>query len=149
MSILNFDFSLRKENFMFAVISEDGLEFLSRNNSEAIAVINSHSNWILQYVNDLQDLESKLSKIWDKKTKPTVSNSFSDLTNKLDELGLNQELADKIRSNGEKLIGDVKSLGVKGMKTVGEGFVALGELLRKAADEPPEDHSENCCGLKH
>jgi hypothetical protein len=82
----------------------------------------------------------------------TVSSAFKGLVDQLDQLGVNQDLATKVMNNGEKLVGEAKSLGVKGMNVVGEGFVALGELLRKASTEEKQKAETNgtvnhsCCG---
>jgi hypothetical protein len=80
------------------------------------------------------------------------SRAFDKLVNKLDECGINKELAEKIKANGEKLVGEAKSLGIRGMRAVGSGFVALGDLLRKAGEKEEEEIKEragdhhDCCG---
>lgn len=57
----------------------------------------------------------------------------------LDKLNVEdaEELGKKIREQGEKAVAEVRSLGIKGMKVVGDGFINLGELLKKA-DQPDD-----------
>lgn len=121
---------------MFAVISNEGLEFLGNAHNEALDALETNPGSTLHSVANLEELELALTK---EKVKRELSDAFRGLTDKLDELGINEDLAKKVRENGKKLVGEVKSLGVRGMKAVGEGFVALGELLRKAGVEKEED----------
>lgn len=68
-----------------------------------------------------------------------LSTAVETVLSKLDGLGLSRENADELartlKEGGGKAAAQVRSLGVKGMRAVGEGFVALGELLRKAEPE--------------
>jgi hypothetical protein len=49
-----------------------------------------------------------------------------------------EELGQKLREQGEKAAAEVRSLGIKSMKVVGDGFINLGELLKKAdQDDAP------------
>jgi hypothetical protein len=58
-------------------------------------------------------------------------------------LGINQDLAEKVYQNSEKVIAEVRYIGVRGMKAVGEGFIALGDLLKKAGDEQEHEEENN------
>jgi len=64
---------------------------------------------------------------------------LADVLNKLDGLGLNAENVERftqqVQEQGEKAVAEVRSLGIRGMQVVGDGFVALGDLLKKAADK--------------
>ena len=64
-----------------------------------------------------------------------VSDTFKEVVSKLDELGVNDKLVDNVVTKATSLVGEVRSLGIKGMKTVGESFIAIGDLL-KNIDEP-------------
>ena len=70
-----------------------------------------------------------------------LSRAASRIFKILDESGTNAEtvITEKLKSRGERAIAQVRSLGVQGMKTVGEGFVALGDLLRKTGEKPEGD----------
>ena len=74
-------------------------------------------------------------------SKDQLSRAASRIFKILDESGTNDEtvITEKLKSRGEKAIAQVRSLGVQGMKTVGEGFVALGDLLRKTGEKPESE----------
>ena len=57
----------------------------------------------------------------------------------LDKLNVEdaEELGKKLREQGDKAVAEVRSLGIKGMRVVGDGFINLGELLKKA--DKPDD----------
>lgn len=124
---------------MYAVITEGRLSYLGECQDQALATFNAKPNSTLHSVEDHEELDVLLQK---QSTK--TSDVFDELIEKLDELGINEDFADKIRDNGVKLVGEVKSLGIKGMQAVGEGFVALGELLRKSSEETDSCDS-GCC----
>lgn len=75
-------------------------------------------------------------------TKDVVeSKSYQDLIGQLEEtFGMDSDLAKKIRASGERVVAEVQKQGAQGMKAVGEGFIALGDLLRKTAN--PEKDSK-------
>jgi hypothetical protein len=130
---------------MYAVITTEGrLAYLGECQDQALATFNSKEGASLHQVDSPEELNVLLGKsdvvgsVVDR-----TSETFNALVQKLDEIGLNKNLAAKVADNGHYLLGEARSLGVKGMKAVGEGFVALGELLRKASDE--EKHKD-CCG---
>lgn len=125
---------------MYAVITGGRLSYLGECQDEALDTFNSKPNSSLHLVESQEELDELLDTEVD--VAAIVSDSFTSLVGKLSELGVNQDLPSKLRDNSVKLMGEAKSLGVKGMKAVGEGFVALGELLRKASAETTED----CCG---
>lgn len=98
-------------------------------------------------VNTLEELVEVLNP----KPKPLIdelskasSDAFNKVVEELDKLGVNKELADKVRQDGEKLVAEVRSLGARGIKAVGEGFVALGDLLKKV--ESKKCDKTDCCG---
>jgi hypothetical protein len=77
---------------------------------------------------------------------PVLSEAAARLFDKLDELGLSAENTDnwarEFKKNGDKVVAEVKSLGIKSMKAVGEGFKALGDLLRNEAEGQEEMDDE-------
>lgn len=150
---------------MYAVFAHQSLVYLGNCRDEALLFVDSNAGASLHSVSDLVDL----SNLFDEQvlgyeledevefTAQTVGDQLSDaahvVVQKLDSLGINAEnaedLAKKLKDGGEKTLAEVRSLGIKGMKAVGEGFVALGELLRKAdAKKEAEecDKSGGCCG---
>jgi hypothetical protein len=132
---------------MYAVITEGRLSYLGECRDEALATFNSKPNSTLRSVENVDELNDLLD-IEEIDIEEELSEGFQVLVQKLDELGLNQNLVETVKSNGAKLVGEAKSLGIKSMKAVGEGFVALGELLRNATKDE-ECHEEDCCLHKH
>ena len=68
---------------------------------------------------------------------------MDELLRKLEALGITAENADKltkqVREHSDKAIAEVRSLGIRGMKAVGDGFIAFGDLLRKAAKDDDDE----------
>lgn len=58
------------------------------------------------------------------------SDALNDVVQKLNDMGVNEDLPNKLLDVGGKILADIKLVGSNGVKTVGEGFIALGELLR-------------------
>jgi hypothetical protein len=85
----------------------------------------------------------KVKGIGFKKNGKAIFNKPSIPIQNLDELGINQDLAEKVYQNSEKVIAEVRYIGVRGMKAVGEGFIALGDLLKKAGDEQEHEEENN------
>lgn len=132
---------------MYAVFSEGSLSFLGDSQTEALQVFNDNPGSSLHTVNTVEEVKDLLDSqrtsevaTFAKQVKEDASDAMRQLMEKLREVGVNEELATKIKTGGEKLFGEARSLGVRGLKAVGDGFVNLGELLRKASenDEPPE-----------
>lgn len=71
-----------------------------------------------------------------------LSQAAQKLLDNLKKAGFTSEnierLARGFEEEGSKLTAEVKSLGIKGMRTVGDKFVALGELLRQTPDDEGE-----------
>lgn len=139
---------------MYAVITAEGrLAYLGECQDQALATFNSKEGVSLHQVDSPEELNALLDK--DDAVRAVVDDTtetFKALVDKLDELGLNKDLASKVSENSTYLLGEAKSLGVKGMKAVGEGFVALGELLRKASAEEKKEEEcghSTCCNHHH
>lgn len=130
---------------MYAVLNDEGLVFLGDCREEAHLVLESCPTHTLHVVQTLEDLRDVLTT---NNAKALFTDAFETLTDRLDELGLNQEFVERVKENGAKLVGEAKSLGVRGLKAVGEGFVSLGELLRNTGVEeaPKACEKPGCCG---
>lgn len=121
---------------MYVVINEGVVVYIGQSLDESVAQIKG-AKCSLHKVNNFDELQLVIgngAKV-EFEQKNVFSATFEKLMEKLNELGVNQDLAAKVLNNGEKLVGEAKSLGTRGMKAVGEGFVALGDLLRKAGIE--------------
>lgn len=116
---------------MFAVVHEGRLLYAGHSQSEALICCEANFGSKVVPYNSI----SELDKILESSKTPDLGQMFSDafetLVQKLDDIGLNQDLANAVSDNTTKLVGELKTIGCKGMATVGEGFIALGELLRK------------------
>lgn len=156
---------------MYAVFAHQSLVYLGTCRDEALSFVDGVEAASLHSVTDLDELadlfedlvledefededdlllgaQAAVQSVGDQ-----LSNAAHVVVQKLDDLGINAEngevLAKKLKEGGEKTLVEVRSLGIKGMKAVGEGFVALGELLRKAdAKKEAEecDKPGGCCG---
>lgn len=91
---------------------------------------NDSSDVEVREVYTLEDLAS----YFEEEEEDPVADSLDRLLQRLEELDVD-EIADRLIEKGEKAVAEVRSLGVRGMEAVGRGFVALGELLNKAAEE--------------
>lgn len=66
---------------------------------------------------------------------------LADVLKKLEELvdpANAEKFAAQIQEQTGKVVAEVKSMGIAGMKAVGDGFVALGDLIRKAGETKEE-----------
>jgi hypothetical protein len=140
---------------MYAVVTEGAVVYLGPCPGLAKQVAEDYSDELLGEVAtvvevvNLDELAAAMNppetdKVADLVEKGVVL--LDSLVEKLDKLGVNKDLADKVRTNSEKVVAEVKTLGVNGMKAVGEGFVALGDLLRKA--EGKGCGKPDCCQNK-
>ncbi len=118
---------------MFLVTVNGGILYLGDSQKDAIAIKQVNENSHLYSVNGYDEVEAMLQKNTSE-VDPAISDVFSDtfneLVDQLDKVGINQDLSNRIVSKGQQLVGDARSLGIQGMKVVGDGFVALGDLLR-------------------
>lgn len=146
-------FEPKQGNIMFVVITNGVVSYAGPNQQEAINTLGSQPGSSMHTVENYSDIGKLLGTPTPPKSEPkretnflddavkmveftaAASETFRTAMNKLNELGVNEELVGKVVDNANSLVGEVRSLGVKGMKTVGESFIALGDLL-KNIDEP-------------
>jgi len=129
---------------MFAVIIDKAIVYLGPDNQKAVELFNSkkaEEEASLINVSTLDELAFALQEMQSR-------NEFSDAIDKvfqmLDEAGINEKTVEEVtavlKDKGDAAITEVKHLGIKGMAAVGEGFVAIGDLLKKASQpETPEE----------
>ena len=139
---------------MYAVLKSSEVLYLGDDSKIAVEKFQAHLSDTpapqLVQVKDMQemaDLVSRAAKAPDATTKPEAAvpqdDMFSDaakaLLDTLDDLGLNSENAGQfvndIKTNSEKAIAEVRSLGIEAMKAVGDGFIEFGNLINKTSEE--------------
>jgi hypothetical protein len=129
---------------MYAVIFERKPIYLGTEPGKAIDVFNSTAGSELHKIESLEQLSGLVEENPKNfQVQDQLSEAAQRLVQKLDELGINQDLAEKVYQNSEKVIAEVRYIGVRGMKAVGEGFIALGDLLKKAGDEQAHEEENN------
>ena len=127
---------------MYAVIFERKPIYLGTEPGKAIDVFNSKAGSELHKIESLEQLSGLVEENPKNfQVQDQLSEAAQRLVQKLDELGINQDLAEKVYQNSEKVIAEVRYIGVRGMKAVGEGFIALGDLLKKAGEE--QEHEDD------
>jgi antitoxin component HigA of HigAB toxin-antitoxin module len=127
---------------MYAVVFERTLLYLGEDQSLALETFRSNpksSIHNIESIDKLKDIGVIESPEADKFIEQEFSDAIQRILTKLEEFGLSSDLPEKIQANSEKVIAEVRHIGIKGMKTVGEGFVALGDLLNKIAKEENGD----------
>lgn len=134
---------------MYAVIADKAIHYLGTNNEEAVRVLGSKTGASMVNVATLTELASLFSAHVANVDSQPQESPFSKATERvleiLEDIGVNEHSVDEVvqilKQRGQSAATEVRSLGIKSMKTVGEGFVALGDLLRKQA-ESESDESE-------
>lgn len=94
--------------------------------------LSSNGRYTLHEVSSIQELSGLI------KSKPEEPNILDEVLQKLEKLAdpANAEkFATQISQETAKVMAEVKSMGIAGMMAVGDGFVALGDLIRKAGEE--------------
>ena len=118
---------------MYAVIFDKDLLYLGLDQIKALETFNSKDGSEIHQISSVEELSKLTNKVSDVDSQ--LSEAAHKLVKKLDEWGINQDLSKVVQENSDKVIAEVRYIGLRGMKTVGEGFVALGDLLRKAGEE--------------
>lgn len=91
-------------------------------------------------VNDLKELaqlfESHVT--LNAKSASPDPNPLDELLKRLDEMKVGETLetvGKKLMQDTDTAMSEIRSLGIKGMKAVGEGFIALGDLVKKVSED--------------
>lgn len=131
---------------MYAVLSEGSIAYLGDCRDAALAVLDTKDGAQLTTVTTLAGLKKAFEQHADQQDcDPEEGCSVSrldEVLQKLDDLdlgGTTEEVLEKVRNGGERLIGQVRSLGLRGMKGLGEGLAAVGDLLQQAGEDEDED----------
>lgn len=123
---------------MYAVIVNKNIVYLGSDKQRALGFYTEAAaiEKCFAEVNSLEELEVMLQPMVQAES---LSEAASRVLDALHDAGFNKEdlrdMTRRIKANGEKAVAEVRSLGIKGMKAVGEGFIALGDLLRKAGED--------------
>lgn len=98
------------------------------------------SNGLYRIV-EVLSLDDLIEHIMPPKTKSKEEDVLAEVLKKLEEL-VSPETAEKfavqIQEKTGKVVAEVRSMGINGMKAVGDGFIALGDLIRKAGETKEE-----------
>jgi len=152
--------NLTKEWSMLAVIEGNWLHYIGEDKAKALTIFESKPNSKMVNINSLMELQAELE-TEKADVSPcdhqSISETLRKVLDKLDENGFNtenvEELQRKLKTSGEKLTADVKSLGIRSMRVVGDGLTTLGDFLRQTSEEEESvkqmDEFENeggCCG---
>lgn len=138
---------------MFAVLKSDSNDVVSdrkycchlsedRESAEAFRAerlsLSSNGLYLIVEVSSLDDLAALVMPEGSQGPEVDV---LADVLKKLEELvdPVNAEkFAAQIQEQTGKVVAEVRSMGCSGMKAVGEGFIALGDLIRKAGENKQE-----------
>jgi hypothetical protein len=142
---------------MYAVFSNGSIVYLGNDRTDALQTLDSKDGATLSQVNTLASLSGAFTSYKSQATskeEPSEENPDPDdpledasaamekILEKLDAAGFNAENTEEfyqgLREKAVDAVAEVKGLGIKSMSVVGEGFIALGDLL-KAIESPPED----------
>ncbi len=147
---------------MYAVFSDGAIAYLGDDRTDALETLDSKDGATLNQVNTLASLSSDFAAY--KKTfvkaeedpQPKVnddpladvSSAMDRILERLDEAGFitenTEEVYNHLRDKAITAVSEVRNLSIKSMAVVGEGFIALGDLLKAADDvEPKEGASED------
>ncbi len=130
----------------YAVVENGALLHISEDAAPAVKIFESKPDSKMVRVMNLEELQIELDA--SVKVKPCAtdevevddefSNVLRQLLDKLDESGINaenaEELRKKIQSGGEQLVAEVRSLGIRSMRVVGDGLSTLGEFMRSISE---------------
>ena len=126
---------------MYAILADGGVQYLGGDRDKATEVLDSKDGGKQIVVASLDELADALRHHRGEDPpnfSETLSDAFSEVLGKLDELGINkgaaEEFSQRVQENTAQITDDVRALGIKGMAVVGKNFVALGDLLKKAAE---------------
>jgi hypothetical protein len=138
-----------KGDAMYAIFDKQAIRFLGSDIDRANEILKSKVGSTMANVGSLTELAT----LFDAHLTGHESDAQSDaqgfsqaaerVFQMLDDAGINQEKMEDVlaalKERGDKVVADVSSLGIKSMATVGDGFLALGDLLKKASEERDDE----------
>lgn len=100
--------------------------------------VSSNGIYTISEISSLEDLKNLIMPKIKEKEEVDV---LTDVLKKLEKLASPEnaeKFATQIQEQAGKVVAEVRSMGIAGMKAVGDGFVVLGDLIRKAGEEKEE-----------
>ena len=126
---------------MYVVVLGQKIVYLGDSEKDAVNLYSEISSNLdidanFGVVDNLNDLKNMIfpkkpvdeKSIDEKETKNLLDSLYKKLDSLIDE---NLESSKNLYENFGKVIAEVKPLGMKGMRAVGEGFIAIGDLLKE------------------
>lgn len=110
---------------LYAVFFNSKILYFGSNQQEAFEVFQNNKGSTLKQVDSIDQIKELKC--------DSFSKNFDEILEKLKKINFENSTIDEI-IDSEK-IAEVKYLGIKSMRTVGEGFVALGDLLNKTSGD--------------
>jgi len=134
-----------KGDAMYAVFDKQAIRFLGSDIDQANEILKSKVGSTMANVGSLAELAT----LFDTHLTGTesdaqgLSQAAERVFKMLDDRGINQEKMEDVlaalRERGDKVVSEVSSLGIKSMARVGEGFLAIGDLLKEASEQSDDD----------
>lgn len=134
---------------MYAVFNKQAIRFLGSDINQANKILKLKVGSTMAVVGSLTELATLLDThlTGHESNAQGFSQAAERVFKMLDDAGINQanveDVLAALRERGDKVIADVSSLGIKSMATVGDGFLALGDLLKKASKEKDDEDDED------
>ena len=126
----------------FAVFSEDSIVYLGQNPTEAAEAFRGKNGVKLECAETIEELQERFEAHINKCSAQSfdedcLSDALEALLERLDDMGINPEnaemYAEKFADTSKKVVSKVRHLGHTMMKTAGENFIWLGDLLKEEA----------------
>jgi hypothetical protein len=135
----------RKKTMKFAVFSEDAIVYLGQDPTEAAEAFRSKNGVKLEYAKTIEELQDRFATHVNQckaqsfeDVEDCLSDALETLLERLDDMGINPQnaelYADKLANASQKVVKIARYLGHTMMKTVGENFIWLGDLLKEEAE---------------
>lgn len=145
---------------MLVVVEKNLLHYIGEDKTKALTIFESKPNSKMVNVNSLVELQVELETEKDSHfdCDQSISRTLRRVLDKLDENGFNSEnvedLRRKLQTNSEKITADVRSLGIRSMRVVGDGLTTLGDFLCKTSEDEESINNQinefenegGCCG---
>lgn len=126
---------------MFATIINGVVVYLGNCREKAVSVGNDLA---VKEVNSLEELSLMMNP---KSTTKSADQELSDILTKLSQNlydnVANKDFLDQLKSDSKNVVVEAKNLGARGIKTVGAGFIAIGDLLNKIEETENNKNSSN------